>query len=175
MEKWKDIPGFEGLYQVSDCGRVRSIDRVTTNKNGRKSLYRGKILKQITDNSALDYYVVNLSKNGKQTKMKVHRLVAMAFLPKPSGMDLVDHIDCDPHNNKVSNLRWCTYQMNIRNANSNGRWPKKWRRVRRSDGVEFESAAAASYALGYHSKSPVMDHIHGRLQHCKGYTFEVIE
>lgn len=100
-EFWKDVVGFEGLYQVSNLGRV-------------KSLFRYKvILKPYID--VWGYLVVNLYKNKKIFHIKIHRVVASAFIPNPDNKRCVDHIDTDKTNNKVSNLRWCTQKENCNN------------------------------------------------------------
>lgn len=84
MEKecWKDVKGYEGLYQVSTLGRVKSLPRNTTH---------GKILKSIVDKDG--YLYVNLYNNGYRKKMKIHRLVAQAFIPNPQNKPEVNHID----------------------------------------------------------------------------------
>lgn len=108
MEEWKDINGYEGIYQISSYGRVKSIDRVLSNGKKRKSkfLYIHKIN---------GYPTVSLCKDYKQRNYKIHRLVAQAFIPNPENKPCVDHIDTDRENNVVSNLRWVTYQENTDN------------------------------------------------------------
>ena len=103
MEIWKDIPGYEGKYQVSNLGNVKSLK----DKYGN---YREKILK-IRKNKG-NYLIVDLRKNGKQKTCLVHRLVAETFIPKIEGKEFVDHIDGDPSNNVYTNLRWCTIAEN---------------------------------------------------------------
>lgn len=106
-EEWRDVVGFEGLYQVSNLGRVKSFVRY---KDGRL-LKPGKASHQ--------YYTVALGRNNSRT---IHSLVAEAFLgPKPDSMEIL-HIDGSRDNNKVSNIRYGTRSDNIRDAVKLGRW-----------------------------------------------------
>lgn len=117
MEEWKDISGFEGYYQVSNLGRVRSLPRIQTVPNRYGGFHErkddGRLLTP-TDNGN-GYKIVGLRMvNAKRRKFFVHRLVAEAFVPKRSGMDFVNHIDHDKTNNAASNLEWCTQEENAR-------------------------------------------------------------
>lgn len=112
-EVWKDIPGFEGKYQVSNCGKVRSLNHRKTGQIKVMALFNN-----------LGYKRVGLCKNGKQRKYLVHVLVAMAFLPNPENLPYVNHKDESKDNNFVwinedggvdpqkSNLEWCTTEYN---------------------------------------------------------------
>lgn len=102
MEEWKDIEGYEGLYQVSNLGNVKSLG----NNKSRKE----KLLKPGKNKS--NYLTVVLCKNGEHKTCKVHRLVANAFIPKIDGKTHVDHIDGNPSNNVYTNLRWCSQAEN---------------------------------------------------------------
>lgn len=105
-EIWKDIPGFEGLYQVSNLGRVKSLPR------GKQWPYRrthNNIRKPHIKNG---YYQVNLSKDNKVRWISVHRLVALAFIPNPDNLPCVNHQDENKLNNHVNNLEWCSYAYN---------------------------------------------------------------
>lgn len=104
IEEWRDIQGYEGLYQVSNSGKVRSLN---FNKTGES-----KERKPSHDSDG--YLVMTLHKNGVKKMYKVHRLVALAFLKKPVGCDQINHIDEDKDNNDVSNLEWCTVEYNLR-------------------------------------------------------------
>lgn len=96
-EVWKDIEGYEGLYQVSNLGRVKNV-----NKN---------IIKKSTELSR-GYLRIGLNKHGKTKKFYPHRLVAQAFIPNPKNKPCVNHKDCNPKNNCVDNLEWCTHKYN---------------------------------------------------------------
>ena len=108
QEIWKDIKGYEGLYQVSNLGRVKSLKFLS---NVHKKYYdREKILK--TGKDIRGYDVVILCRNGVQKGFKVHRLVAEAFIPNPNDLPQVNHIDENKENNCVSNLEFCTNKYN---------------------------------------------------------------
>ena len=110
--RWKDIEGFEGLYQVSDTGEVRGLDRKTTGRKNRT--IKGTVLRK--GKTSTGYLMVALSRNGKQTICKVHRLVAKAFIENPQNKPHVNHIDNNPLNNNVENLEWCTQAENVAHA-----------------------------------------------------------
>ena len=112
-EIWKDIAGYEGLYQVSNLGRVKSLRKV--DRFGR--CYPEKLKSQVDNGKG--YCVVNLKRDGKQSMRTVHRLVAEQFIPNPTELREVNHRDGDKSNNHVSNLEWCTHSDNIRHAVNN--------------------------------------------------------
>jgi len=99
LEVWKDIPNYEGLYQVSNMGNV-------------KSLYfnKEKVLKKLENNRG--YLYCNLTKNGIKRKFYIHRLVGITFVNNLENKPFINHIDCNPKNNHVENLEWCTPQEN---------------------------------------------------------------
>ena len=101
-ETWKDVAGYEGLYQVSDQGNVRSKRRFGS---------KGGILKPKVDRDG--YLQVGLSQNGQQKSFYIHRLVATAFIPNPSNLPVINHKDENPKNNAVDNLEWCTTKYNL--------------------------------------------------------------
>lgn len=109
-EIWKDITGFEGLYQVSNFGRIKSLDRKIKYKDGRTRVFLSKILK--TGNNGHGYLIVNLSKNGKTKMFYVHRLVAETFIPNPNNLPQVNHKDENTYNNYLNNLEFCTSNYN---------------------------------------------------------------
>lgn len=122
MEKWRPVVGYEGFYEVSTFGRVRSILR----RDPMGKLVKEKVLIQ-KKLSAHKYMRVTLSKNGFQKGYQVHRLVAQAFLPNPLNKGYVNHKDGrNPTNNNVSNLEWATQKENMRHAATTGLLPYLW-------------------------------------------------
>lgn len=109
MEIWKDVVGYEGLYQVSNMGNVKSITRKVPFKRGTKTVVGRNMLKH-TDKGG--YLFVILSKNNVHRFKKVHRLVADAFIQNEGNLPFINHIDECKKNNHVSNLEWCDWQYN---------------------------------------------------------------
>lgn len=101
-EVWKDIVGYEGKYQVSNLGRVKSLNYKQTNSE--------RILKENTDKKG--YKRAHLFKNGKGVHISIHRLVAEAFIPNPNNYPQVNHKDENKANNNMENLEWCTNEYN---------------------------------------------------------------
>lgn len=148
MEEWKDIKGYEGIYQVSNQGNVKSLDRYILGEDEVKYFRKGTLIKFYETNG---YLRVNLHKNCKTEKMLVHRIVAMAFIPNPNNLPEINHMDENRKNNYASNLEWCDRNYNLhygtcmeRRINSmpkkefyqkdmNGNIIKKWRGLK-----EFE-------------------------------------
>lgn len=115
MEEFKKICGYEELYEVGNMGTVRSIERRVETLNGTR-VYKSKILSPGVQKTG--YLYVTLSKEGKRKTFRVHRLVAMAFIPNPDNLSDVDHIDENKSNNSVSNLRWQSHFDNSSRSNS---------------------------------------------------------
>lgn len=110
IEEWRTIVGYEGLYEVSNTGQIRSFDRYVKYSNGRIHLHKGKVLSPIKDKDG--YLQVNLCYNGKIHQIKIHRLVAQAFLSNPDNLPYVNHKDEVKTNNSVDNLEWCDVKYN---------------------------------------------------------------
>lgn len=117
MEKWVDIKGFEGLYQVSNKMRVKSLDRIVVYNNGKICKFKGKILSTFKNG---EYKGVHLWKNNKGYGKLVHHLVADAFIPNPENKPFIDHIIPLSNGGKdeLDNLRWCTQKENMNNENT---------------------------------------------------------
>ena len=113
-EVWKDIKGYEGLYQVSSLGRVRSLTHKCS-VSGRVS--KGRLLKNTK--YAQGYLYVHLSNDGKKLHHCIHRLVADAFIPNPNRLPQVNHKDENPLNNTIDNLEWCSRSYNINYGSRN--------------------------------------------------------
>lgn len=107
---WKAIRGYEGYYEVSDDGIVRSIDRYVKNHGQYMRKLKGQVMKQTVAQNG--YLVVNLRRDRTSNVVCVHRLVAEAFIDNPDNKDTVNHIDGDKLNNNVDNLEWATYSEN---------------------------------------------------------------
>ena len=123
MEIWKDIIGYEGLYQVSNMGNVKSLDRWVKAKGNGKQFYASQPIKIKYPNN---YAYVFIYKNNKLKSHRVHRLVAKAFLPNPNNYPFVMHMDNDPKNNCVENLQWGTNSMNQKHAVATGIWNNQY-------------------------------------------------
>ena len=116
-EVWKQIKGYEGYYEVSNLGRVRSLDRVVLDKGGRRQVKKGCIMKPRQDRQG--YVIVALSMNRHYTNKCIHTLVADAFIPNPDNLPQVNHIDEDKSNNVYTNLEWCTPKYNANYGSRN--------------------------------------------------------
>jgi hypothetical protein len=110
MEEWRDIEGYEGLYQISNLGSVKSLFRYRVCKNGSFQPIKERLLSPRTDKDG--YKEVLLCNNCKRKCFKIHRLVAQAFISNPNNYPVINHKDENPSNNIVENLEWCTVKYN---------------------------------------------------------------
>lgn len=110
-EIWKPVKGYEGLYEVSNKGRVKSLKRYSVRFGHQKELVGEKLMS--LHKSSEGYIIVHLSKDGERKSKSVHRLVAQAFIPNPHCYPLINHKDENKANNHVENLEWCTQEYNV--------------------------------------------------------------
>lgn len=169
-EVWKDIEDYKGLYQVSNLGRVRSLDRIDA--LGR--LRKGKVLAYGLSGGG--YLQVGLHRDGKVEQKLVHRLVSEAFLPNPDNLPQVNHKDEDKANNQVENLEWCTALYN----NTYGTRVERVTKVREKpiyaitglgNRYYFSGVSKASRLLGL-KEGRTSDCLRGKCKTHHGYTFE---
>lgn len=164
-EIWKDVEGYEGLYQVSNFGRVK---RVTT----------GIILKSVKH--VTGYLKVNLCKNNIVSSKTIHRLVAESFIPNLENKSQVNHIDENKTNNMVSNLEWMTANENINHGTRNKRSSKTKSipiiatNLKTNESTDFNSGKECARQLGLHV-SHICNVLKGKRKQTGGYTFKYKE
>lgn len=182
IEIWKDIEGYEGLYQISNKGNVRSFDRVVRQKNRYGTytihIYRGR---QLTPDVCGWYKCVDLHKNRIIKRYLIHRLVAEHFIPRVEGKGYINHIDNDPWNNDANNLEWCTQSENIQYAYDQGRKTPPHQKPIGQFTEEMElirvwqSAAEIGRTLENISAPNVLKVCHGKRKHAGGYKWAYIK
>ena len=168
MEIWRDIHGYEGKYQVSNYGRI-------------KSLYTNKLKKATIKNWG--YKCVDLYLNGKRENKTIHRLVAMTFIPNPNGYKVINHIDGNKLNNNVNNLEWCTQSYNIKHSYDNNLHiptiekainSRKRKILCHQNNKKYNSIIEAAKDLNLNT-GKICEVCKGTRNHTKGYTFEYIK
>lgn len=188
-ELWRDVVGYEGLYAVSSFGRIKSLERMTS--NGARLLPE-KILSQIRQKSG--YMRVLLYRDGVRKFVPVHRVVAEAFIENKDNLPCIDHINAIRSDNRVDNLRWVTHKQNTQHMIEMGHYhnnsyaivgeeaienckKRQMKPIIRNDGMKFSSIMEAAEYMGYKNGSPaaISNHLHGLAKSCKGYTFEYAE
>lgn len=115
---WRSVHGYEGLYEVSNTGMMRSITRTIKLPNGVPRTLQGKILAIKLNNDG--YPFASLSKDGRAATVYIHRAVATAFIENPDDLPQVNHLDGNKRNNNVSNLAWVTHQQNVKHCYDTG-------------------------------------------------------
>ena len=174
-EKWKDIQGYEGLYQVSNLGNVRSLDRIV--KHYPKDYFQeGRVLKSALTKNGYPM-VVLLNHNDRKTK-KIHRLVAEAFIPNLNNYNVVNHKDENKENNCVENLEWCTSKYNANYGSRNKKMAKALSKkvAMIKDGIVlkvFDSQADARRE-GF-SQAQISKCCNGIVKHYLGYQWKFVE
>lgn len=129
-EEWRDIEGFEGLYAISNYGRIKSLQRNVIRRNNSIAPIRERILKY---KKAREYDGVELHKDGNSSHFRVARLVAITYIDNPFCLPQVNHKDCNIHNNMVSNLEWCTAKYNNNYADHNKKLSEAQKRLAATD------------------------------------------
>lgn len=170
MEIWKDIREYEGLYQISNLGRVKSVNRKV--ECGVRVITIKEKIRKLNPNGN-GYLNLLLHKEGVKKAHRVHRLVAEAFLPNPFNLPEVNHKDGNKLNNSVDNLEWCTKSHNEIHARKMGL--KKFKSIckpviRIEDGKEYASIALASKDIGVHRETIAQSIYKG--YKAGGYTFK---
>ena len=173
IEIWRDINEYEGIYQVSNLGNVRSVDRII-DRGFSKLPLKGKIL---SPSNNAGYLFVILSKNCNAKTAFIHRLVAETFIPNPDNLPCVNHKDENPLNNRVDNLEWCTYSYN----NSYKRLAKRKGKLKQKiviqyslDGdfiKEWENAEIAANSIGLTTRA-IYNCCQGRTKTSGGYKWK---
>ena len=164
-EIWKDVEGYEGLYQVSNLGRVK---RITT----------GRVLKPLKHSNG--YLMVKLSKNSIVYTKTIHSLVAQAFIPNPENKPEINHIDENKTNNNVSNLEWMTRKENINHGTRTERMSKTQSipiittNIKTGESKEFYGARECARQLGL-THGNITSVLKGRYKQTGGYTFKYKE
>lgn len=175
-EIWKDIKGYEGIYQVSNLGRVKRLESLVVNSIGISRKIKEKILKPAKNHTG--YLRVSLSYMNKKSNFSVHRLVAQAFIPNPNGFKLVNHKDEDKTNNIVDNLEWCSAKYNSNYGNRNIKVSKKLsKKVYQYDKTKgnlikvWSSAREVQRNLGF-ANSNIIKCCKGKINSAYGYVWK---
>lgn len=174
-EIWKDVVGYEGYYQISNLGRIKSLNY---GKNGYAKILKNSFI------ASYKYYQIKLYKDTKSKILKVHRLLAQAFIPNPENKPCINHIDGDKLNNDLSNLEWCTYSENIQHAFDTGlkgtsaeliekiRKANSKKIINIKTGEVFSSITETSN-INKISYSALSNRLHGRVFNDTGFRFKV--
>lgn len=180
-ETWKPIDGYEGLYEVSNMGRVKRLDSSVASRWGKTRIHKGSILKPIPDKDG--YLKKQLYKNGKGKYCFIHRLVANAFIENPKGKLQVNHKDGNKSNNHAENLDWVTQSENMKHSYDQ-LYRIAWLAGRRGKSHPtskpiicintnryFECTRIAAQELKLNSRR-ICDVLKGRIKHTGGYAFK---
>lgn len=176
-EEWRDIEGYEGLYMISNTGKVKSLERAVWTGRGCYHTLPERILK--ADKWGGGYYQVTLFKDGKRNRYKVHRLVAQAFIPNPDNLPCINHKDENKKNNCVQNLEWCTYKYNSNYGTNIERRVSKRRKavigtnIATGNILKFPSAPEAERQMGI-AASSICRCCNGKVKSAGGYVWHYV-
>ena len=179
MEKWKVIKGYEGIYEVSNHGKIKSLARKIKHSDGNSRNVKERILNPANDKDG--YLFLTLSKNGTKKQCRVHRIVAEAFIENPDKKPQINHINEVKNDNRASNLEWATSKENINHGTGiekrakKGRKPVIGRNLKTGEEKIYPSILATEKD-GFISRtiSSVCKGIEGRTQH-KGYSWSYLD
>ena len=174
-EIWKDIPGYEGYYQASNNGRIRSLPRKIRQMKSKTYYvrnFKGKILRSRLQNS--NYHVVWLSKEGKISVQLIHRLVAQTFMPNIGNKPCINHKNGNKSDNRADNLEWCDYSYNIKHSHRiMGRKKTTKPIICVELNREYKSQTEASEELGI-KRACISHALNGRSKTAGGYAWRFI-
>lgn len=179
VEVWKDIKGYEGLYQVSNMGRVKSLERTFIDKIGRKQHIKERILKPTPNHNGYLQVILCIS-NGKKKTFRVHRLVCETFHENPKNKPCVNHIDENKENNVASNLEWCTIAENNNHGTRKARMAKSLSKTVAQYTKEgelikvWQSASEVERQLGF-DQGHISEVARGKLKTAYGYVWKYVE
>ncbi len=182
QEVWKDVVGYEGYYQVSNLGRVKSLQTKAYShaKKCAIPVMREKILKPFPDTDK--YLMIDLKKDGNRNCQKVHRLVAKAFITNPDNLPQVNHKDENKQNNCVDNLEWCTNQYNSTYGTAKQRMAQKQKKkvlqISATGEIvnKWNSVNEATRDLGVSKNTIALWALHGvKSRRYKNYTFKTVK
>lgn len=179
-EVWKQIHSYEGIYEISSYGNVKSLDRYIPNTNGvGKRMIKGRQMKTCKNNSG--YHCITLKNNGNSKTLTVHRLVATHFIPNPNHYEDVNHNDECKGNNLVNNLMWMSHKDNINYGDRNKKASEKLKGTRTLSGngnaskvinmdtlKEFNTILEASYHYNI-PKTGISNCCRNKAKTCGGY------
>ena len=174
MEEWRDIEGYEGIYQVSSKGRIKSKQREVKNGENTIKIKKESIRCVQVNKRRNGYCEISLHKDGKEKRYKVHRLVAQAFIPNELNKSEVNHKDGNKENNCVENLEWVTSKENSKHAWDTGLANANHKKVKvicKETGEVYESVVSCANILNI-DKRTLFRILKGERKSTKGLTFE---
>lgn len=177
-EIWNDISGYENVYAISTNGRIKRLERTISNSGtiGGYCTLKEKILKPRVNKKRHGYCEISLKLNKQEKRFKVHRLVALTFIPNPFNLPEVNHIDGNKENNTINNLEWCTSKENKKHGWENGLYNSEHRKVPikcNENGICYESVVNASKEIPCDRRG-IFRVLKGEKERIKGLSFSYI-